>query len=133
MTQFYLDENVSLGMIALLQARGHQVIVARRLLPERTSDHHHLAMATRSGWVLVTHDRGDYLLLHRAWRDWFTEWGTPPVPKHAGIIRIPQPPTLSAEQAAALLAAFFAGENRDDEVEGGFVEWTPVHGWRLVD
>lgn len=40
---------------------------------ERASDDAHLSLAARSGWILVTHNAKDFILLHAAWRRWARE------------------------------------------------------------
>lgn len=40
---------------------------------ERASDDAHLSLTARSGWILVTHNAKDFILLHAAWRRWARE------------------------------------------------------------
>ncbi len=51
---------------------------------ERASDDAHLSLAARSGWILVTHNAKDFILLHAAWRRWAREWGAEA--RHAGSL-----------------------------------------------
>lgn len=98
MATFHLDENVSGKSLPEFVARGHDAIHARSILAEGTSDHVQLATAVRARRILVTHNRDDFLLLHRAWRDWLSKWGTSPAATHAGILILPQPPILNPAQ-----------------------------------
>src|SRR5262249_23680731 len=69
---------------------------------DRATDDEHLLIAARRRWVLVTHNRDDFVLLHNAWRRW-------PVPMpHAGILAIPQAPECTSAAAAQAISDFVA-------------------------
>lgn len=130
MADFYWDEGTSIPFAGLMEPLGHDVVIARTFHPQRTSDHVHLATATRLGRILVTHNRDDFLLLHRAWRDWFNEWGPSPPPIHTGIIILPQPPHLDSQGAAAILDRFVRTERPSAGIANRIFEWRRVGGWR---
>ncbi len=66
MVRFYLDHNVSLHLAPALIALGHDVATARDLGLTGADDDIHLSTATDDSRILVTHDRQDFVLLHRA-------------------------------------------------------------------
>jgi hypothetical protein len=123
----YLDENVNRQFGMMLLAIGFNVVFARDIHPPHTSDHIHLAWATKSGRVLITHDR-DYLLLHRAWHDWFREFGQAPVPRHSGIVMIPQDPVLPKSSAVTIVQQLL--EDAADSLANRLLEWTARRGWQ---
>ena len=63
--RFYLDENVPVAVATQLQRRGIDAVTVRDLDFLGDSDHHHLARATRLGYVLCTND-ADYVELATA-------------------------------------------------------------------
>jgi hypothetical protein len=95
----YLDECVRSDAVALLQAYGHTVAHARRVLPGAADDQQ-LLLASRNGTVLVTSNLADFRLLHGAWHRWARAWGIEPAPQHPGILL-----TRNAWPAARLAAA----------------------------
>lgn len=129
MADLYLDEDVSLVLGRLLTARGHSVIAAKQVKPPRTPDHEQLATAVRSGWILLTHNEADFLSLHRAWRDWFLEWGRPPFPSHPGVVSFPQPPRLRTEAAADVLDQLVSVAAGVHPLRDRFYRWSTLRGW----
>ena len=103
MAVFQLDHNVSAQLRPLLRLAGHEVYDAREQGLDRVSDDVLLLEAMRAGRVLVTHNEGDFLLLHAAWRRWPVAWGIVPPPAHAGILLVPQAPqALPTDLAQAI-------------------------------
>ena len=123
----YLDENVNRQFGLMLHALGFNVIFARDVHPPHTSDHIHLAWATKAGRLLITHDR-DYLLLHRAWHDWFREFGHSPIPRHSGIVMIPQDPVLPKANAVTVVLQLF--EYSAASFANRLLEWSATRGWQ---
>ena len=99
MADFYLDHNVSHDLARELQALGHVALTAYSQGTERREDDEHLAIAAVSGWTLITYNRRDFVLLHRAWSRWPWVWGTTPLDHH-GILVIPDESRLPAPEAA---------------------------------
>jgi len=128
---FYLDEDVSLHLPPLLEARGHDALAAKRYLPSGIPDHEQFATAVRLGRILVTHNRKDFRSLHRAWRDWFAEWGPSPPPHHAGILCIPQAPELPEEMAAEVIDQFLRA-NPGAGLANRCFRWTASRGWEEI-
>lgn len=131
MARFYVDNDVSLRLAAVLDSRGHDVVTTRALGRQTAGDHEQLWLAATMRRVLLTHNLRDYLLLHGAWRLWFPAlMHAGPVsvriwrvrgrawlahtPVHAGIVVLPQrqPVDFLAEHLHALLAQSGALTNR---------------------
>ena len=70
MADFYLDNDVSLRLAPLLRSVGHRVTTTRELGLSAASDDAQLLTAARNGWILITHNRRDFMMLHDAWRTW---------------------------------------------------------------
>ncbi|MEA2524717.1 MAG: hypothetical protein QOG89_1231 [Thermomicrobiales bacterium] len=131
MALLYLDEGLSNITDKRLVRLGDDVLDARSVVRDGTSDHHHLSTATRLGRILVTHNRADFELLHLAWKDWFVEFAIPPHPKHGGIVIVPQPPVVSAEDVADLIHAFVNDESRGGLANRLFL-WEIPSAWREI-
>jgi len=83
---FDTDHDVALQVAVLLREHGHMALTARAIGLERAGDHEHLLTAAQRGWILVTHNRQDFFLLHDAWRRWFQVLNVSVV--HAGILNL---------------------------------------------
>ena len=90
MATFAADENFAAPLARLLRAAGHDVATARDLGLVSAPDDKVLLTAAEQGRILLTHNSADFLLLHRAWLRWPAAWGLQPVPRHAGILAVPQ-------------------------------------------
>lgn len=106
MASFFLDADVSLDVADLLRSHDHEATTAQSLHLEHAGDDLHLLTSARRGWILVTHNRKDYVLLHDAWRHWSSEWfgvaAAPP--RHAGILVVPQgTPARIANELASVV------------------------------
>ena len=91
MVFLYFDHAVSADVARLLRYRGHYTVTARDIGMDSAKDDVHLLLAWQRGWIFVTHDEGDFTLLHDAWRRWAQAWQVAPIPQHPGILIIPQP------------------------------------------
>jgi hypothetical protein len=129
MADLYLDENVSRRMMTALATHGHRAMHARDLLPDGTSDHIHFGISARVGWPLVTHNRDDFALLHRAWRDWPAFWTLANLPLHAGILLLPQPPILTPAAAASAVDALILAVGGVGGLKGRLYTWSSGVGW----
>lgn len=129
MAAFQLDHDISARLRETLLDAEHDVADAHELGLESASDELVLLEAARTNRLLLTHNRSDFLLLHRAWLRWPPAWQMTPAPTHAGIIFLPQfPPAMVGVQAAAveaLLATDVIVPNRiwNWTVGGGWAEW----------
>ena len=88
MAAFYLDHNVHRGLAQLLRTGGHDAVATHEISLERATDDVQLLTAAEHGWIMVTHNRKDFVLLHRAWRRWSRAWNV--TPEHAGVVILPQ-------------------------------------------
>lgn len=128
MARLYLDENVAVRTIRLMAVYGHDAVWSRSVKPSGTSDHHHVATATLDNRVIVTHNGKHFLLLHRAWHEWFDTFGNPPLASHAGMIFVPQPPIISTDVAVELIAELL-DDPRAGTLANRFLSWTTRSGW----
>lgn len=102
MARFFLDHNVSHRLAPALRRLGHDVVTARDLGLEGADDDQQLTAATDAARVLVTHNRKDFIALHRAWHRWSRRWGVEAA--HGGIlVLLPQKPELPVAAAARAL------------------------------
>jgi len=63
----FLDEDVSVVVARLLRMHGFATLTTRDMGRLGASDEAQLAFATSLGYVILTHNRKDYLALHRTW------------------------------------------------------------------
>jgi len=101
---FYLDNDVTQRIAVLLQGAGHSVMAAGWIGLRAGSDAEQLLRAAEEGWILISHNREDYMLLHEAWLRWSRSWGV--TAAHAGILVIPQPRDFPPDQATRELSRF---------------------------
>jgi hypothetical protein len=88
----YLDTDVSLKLVPWLFQDAHVVYHARaRRLPLDRPDSDQLLTAVDHDAVLVTHNRHDFVLVHRTWRLLAGRWNVSEV--HRGIL-VPYPGKL---------------------------------------
>lgn len=89
---------------------------------ERASDDAHLSLAARAGWILITHNAKDFILLHAAWRRWAREWGAEA--HHEGTLVMS--PSASPRRAAhELLDLVRSHRGLTDEL----YTWRAATGW----
>lgn len=118
MATLYLDHDVPLQVAHLLGNSGHFVMTARALDLDAASDELQLLSAYRNRAILVTRNRKDFLLLHRAWLTWSHEWGASAT--HSGIVLVPHqyegedwtPPLVSSR----ILMLLMEGLPRENEL-----------------
>lgn len=87
MAAIYTDHNVARQVAEGLRRLDHDVVTARDLGREVADDDEHLLLAAERGWVLLTHNAKDFVLLHGAWRRWAGAWNVQA--DHSGIIILP--------------------------------------------
>lgn len=117
----YIDQD-ALGIARFLRVAGFSVITAHELGHGSYHDETHFLYAARHGLPLLTNNRKDFELLHRAW----AEWGMSPA--HAGILIGSQevrPPVM-----AQALADFL---RTDPLLTARLYRWTPGSGWRRYE
>jgi hypothetical protein len=84
---FFLDHNVSTHLLYALQSAGHSAIAVRDRFDPRATDEFVLLHAAEHKWILITHNRKDFELLHRAWQRWRAVWTISQ--QHSGILILP--------------------------------------------
>jgi hypothetical protein len=89
LAQLYLDNDVSLLLVPLLERAGHKVTTTRELGHSAASDEAQLLTAVHRGEVFVTSNRRDFVMLHRAWLLWPASFDVE-LPPHSGILVIDQ-------------------------------------------
>ena len=111
MAALYLDEDVRYRATGDLAGRGHHVTHANNYR-KGAKDDVQLLLAADAGWVFVTCNRKDYVMLHDAWQHWSRRWGIQP--EHARILLVENtwPSTLIAERVDAFFAAARPIRNR---------------------
>jgi len=88
LADFYLDNDVALEAAELLRDAGHTAVTVRDLGREGDADDEHLLIASQQGRIFVTHNEGDFVLLHDAWQRWSAAWEA--AAHHAGVLIVPQ-------------------------------------------
>jgi hypothetical protein len=126
MASIYFDENMSLLLEMLLRVRGYAVFstVSERRLG--SPDPHQLLFAAEHGWILVTHNRRDYRLLHDAWHLWSHAWNTNR--RHSGILVLDQVPGQPVEEMAELIHELV--HDASASLSNGLYDWRLATGWR---
>lgn len=137
MARFHLDHNVSNRIATVLRDHGHDVVTAWDLGLMGADDDVHLSVATDDRRVLVTQNKDDFILLHRAWRRWSALWraanlqaGINVVPyPHTGILIIPQSPHMTPDEAAMAVhhLILLSAVSLDDELYR--YDWQTGQGW----
>ena len=125
MADFYTDHNVAVRVAQELTTRRHTARTARDLNLEAAGDEEHLWTAAANSWILVTHNRKDFELLHAAWALWTQGWSI--THNHAGILCCPS--TWPAAVIAQELANFLVGGYN---LPGMMYTWRQQGGWRQV-
>lgn len=122
MADIYLDSDVSTQFVGVLVSHGHRARSARDEGRESARDPEQLLFAAERGWMIVTHNKKDYRLLHVAWQVWSAAWRTSQ--RHAGILILEQ--TAVEDFAPAVLDLI----GSDVQVSNQLYEWSRTHGWR---
>jgi hypothetical protein len=85
---FYIDHDVAVALAPVLRVFGHEATLTDDLGLTQASDGRQLLTAAEHDWVLVTHNRRDFIVLHDAWRCWTAAWRVQL--DHAGIVVVPR-------------------------------------------
>lgn len=125
MVAFYLDNDVSLGLVPLLEHRGHTTQTARDLGLTTAGDDAQLLEAVQRQAILLTYNRKDFELLHDAWRTWAPALGLE-MPPHPGILALAHAPVLEQIEAVDALSR---GETIEALVNQ-MLFWSHGAGWR---
>lgn len=124
MTGFYLDHDVPTDLAVFLTGAGYPSVTVRQLGTRTSPDSFHLLEAARSGRVLVSHNKRDYILLNDAWLRWSREWSIRPI--HSGILLVPQISTTR------LFAAIIELLDSGPDLTNRIYRWTSAGRWEAV-
>jgi hypothetical protein len=126
MANLYFDENMSLLLEALLRERGHMVFSTFSEGRLGSPDPHQLLFAAERDWILITHNRRDYRLLHDAWHLWSHAWDVNR--RHSGILILDQVPGQPVEEMPELIHGLVheVGASLSNRLH----DWRPATGWR---
>lgn len=127
MAELYLDSNVAIEVADWLQASGHVAATARELRRENDSDDEHLLAASQYGYIFVTHNESDFVLLHDAWIRWAAAWHISH--RHAGILIVPQGTKYGIDWDPKPIADAILIALRDCGPREGEVFRRKQHGW----
>jgi len=119
------DENVSLKLVPLLEAAGHDIVVMRDLRSPRMTDDALLLSSVRAGRVFITHNRKDFRMLHDAWVTWPAAFGMA-LPPHSGILILDSVPY----ETLASVIAVFLDEMPPERLANAIFWWHRHDGWR---
>jgi hypothetical protein len=122
---FYLDENFPVAVAAQLRRQGFVATTADEESTKGATDPFQLIFAADRGWVLVTHNRSDFRMLHEAWHLWSHRWGVRP--QHAGILVVRVPMTHKTEDITGAIAALASHPTLS--LAGALYEWHRSTGW----
>jgi hypothetical protein len=120
----YFDHDMSQVVAGEFRARGDAITTAQELGLAQAMDGQQLLTAARRGWLLVTHDKTHYEVLHDAWFRWGEAWGAPQ--SHSGIVILPHGSPSFVEQ---LLVTFLSTHS---DFTDRLFEWRPARGWQVT-
>lgn len=126
---FYLDEDVSEHLVALLTPLGYPVTTTTQSGRKGTNDAHQLLFAAHSQRVLLIHNAGDFTLLHQAWTLWSSTWVSPPLPHHAGIFIIYAHKGIRLDD---IVDAILHLIQRTESSEHRVFTWNRTDGWNEI-
>jgi hypothetical protein len=121
MAALYLDEDVRYAATASLAQLGHSVTHTNDYR-KGAKDDLQLLLSADAGWIFVTCNHKDYMLLHDAWQHWSRRWGISP--EHAGVLLVDNawPAALIAERVHAFVTSSRPITNR-------LYRWVGGRGW----
>lgn len=106
---FYVDEDLSESLSALLRALGWDAINTSEARNRGFRDARQLAFAVHDGRVLLSANYKDHRLLYEAWRIWGAEFGLAAGAPHSGVLILPNPNALAPDDAATVIDRFVRG------------------------
>jgi hypothetical protein len=105
-----------------LRILGHGATTTHDIGQERAPDPNQLLTSTRNNWILVTHNRNDFRLLHVAWAVWSQAWNIQAW--HAGILLMPHGDPLRTARSLAEFA-----ESHPTPITNQLYDYRPNAGW----
>lgn len=122
----YHDHNVAREITHSVRRAGHLVTTARDIGMDRAKDDEQLLVAAQRNWILVSHNREDFFLLHDAWRRWSRAWGV--TTTHPGILVVAQMPPAWHRRIADEIVRFV---ELNPVLSDTLHMWRPTRGWQL--
>jgi hypothetical protein len=122
----YLDEDVSVHLVPELEVLGHEVKSTSGERRFGASDSQQLLLAAERGWVLVTHNRRDFRMLHDAWYLWSRRWGVSP--SHAGILVVRLYTGQPMADVASVISTLLVDPSAAT-LDNSMYEWQQSAGW----
>lgn len=122
-----VDEDFPLPVARALRERGFSVVAAVELPPRGLADSDQLRRAARMGWVLVSHNRRDFIRLAHQFREDGEE--------HAGVVLLPRDMSderLTLRTAMLLEWRVSLEEPRPDTLIWNDLQQQLIGGLRLV-
>jgi hypothetical protein len=120
---FYADENVSSLLNDALRLYGHAIFATHDEGRSGATDGSQLLYAAERGWIILTHNRADFIMRHDAWHLWARAWDIRP--EHAGIgILEPVEPSRYAD-----IAALIHDVCQRNELTNTLLAWRGATGW----
>lgn len=123
MATFYTDENVSSQLNDALHALGHTIFATFDEGRSGATDSNQLLYAAERGWIILTHNRADFILLQDAWHLWARAWHVEP--KHTGIVVV-EPTHASHYPEMAVLINDIQQQNM---LTNTLFAWKRTTGW----
>lgn len=123
MATFYADENISSQLNDALRALGHTVFATFEEGRSGATDGSQLLFAAEREWIILTHNRADFILLQDAWHLWAHAWRIDP--KHTGIV-IVEPTHASRYPEMAILINDIHQQNT---LTNTLFAWKRTAGW----
>ena len=127
MARLYFDNDVSLRLAPQLVHAGHAVTTAVGEGLTVAGDEVQLLTAVRRGDVLLTYNRRDFMILHRAWLLWPHAFGFT-LPPHNGIVTIDQVEIGEQFVVVEALLSTVSSERLLNQM----LWWHPPAGWRSL-
>jgi hypothetical protein len=124
LVDLYLDHNVSLHLVPVLRAAGHDVLTARDQGHARLTNDAQLLEAIKLRRVLVTHNRKDFVLLYDAWTTWPGAFNLL-LPRLPGVVVLEPAPLSTLSRTFIDLLAGSAPDLRNQ-----LVWWRGSGGWQ---
>jgi hypothetical protein len=122
-----IDEDPKQELAAWLTDVGHESVSTTQLGHKGKSDPWQLAFAAREGRTFVTCNSKDFVMLHEAWTSWSSEWGIVDHVAHAGILLIPQHPSIPPPMIVSAIDELI---RREESLSNRLFDWRPAAGWR---
>ncbi len=123
MAIFYADENVSSLLSTALHAHGHTVFATFDEGRAGATDGSQLLYAADREWIILTHNRADFIMLHDAWHLWARAWHVES--EHAGIVVLE--PVRSPRHAE--IAALIHDVCQRHPLTNTLFAWQRTTGW----